>query len=697
MKKFALFNLLLLFIGLSACKTTLEDANRAYDLYRFNKSADLYEELYGQDKRDRQERAAIAFKAGESYRQKNAWRKAERWYRSAIRNEYSDPVVYYRLGQMHNMQQDFDKAREQFEEFKDRAPGDDKVDKALKQLSLYENWVDDSTRYVIEEAKRLNSRDNDYAPSYVKDRKTMIFTSDRKEGPGSDQYRWTGLSFSNLFIAEWDRRGEYYSDIRPLEGNVNTEFNEGVSTFSKRGREMYYTQCNGPEGEKTNCRVMVAEKKGRNGYGDPEPLPFCEDSTVNYANPAISENEKKLFFSSDMEGGEGGRDLYVSHYVSRSRTWGDPVNLGDKINTPGDESFPFVFENNKLYFASTGHQGLGGYDIFVTEWDGEEWSEPENLKYPINSPGDDFRMVWAENGEKGHFSTNREGRGDDIYSFYLKDLEFFLSGTVTNSKTGDTVSNALVTLESNKKQRPDTMKTGEDGYYEFDLDKETRYEVDANKEGFFQSPVELVSTQGYELSKSFTKNLKIEPLPPKEIELEGIYYGLDSSNIRDESEPVLDSLVTILENNPTLVIELRSHTDCRASYEYNDTLSQRRAQSVVDYLINNGIDSARLKPKGYGERKLVNNCECEGGEGPGLDCTEEEHQQNRRTTFKVLNTDYEPEEPELKMDDFDQQEEEKEGEGTDDGGSDTGTEDGEGAEPEGDTPEDEPGSDSNDQ
>ena len=636
-----------LLLILASCKVTLEEANRAYDLYRFDKAASMYEKLYDQD-RDKTEKAAIAFKAAESYRKKNEWRRAEVWYNRAIRRGYSDPKVYYQKARMQNLQENFEDAIETYNKYKKKAPGKKaKAEKGIAQVKRYREWKNDSTRYTVEEVQRLNSRESDFAPSYLGDRNTMVFTSDRPNPENDEDYRWTGRKFTDIYKAKWDRRRKYYSEIKPMGGDVNTPFNEGVTTFAKRGRKMYYTQCNGPEGEKTNCRIMVASRQGASGYGDQEKLPFCKDSTVNYANPSVSGNGKRLFFSSNMEGGEGGRDLYVSHYVSRSRTWGEPVNLGDKINTKGDESFPFMYKNKKLYFASTGHNSMGGYDIFVSEWDGENWSEPENLRYPINSPADDFGIVFTENGNQGHFSTNRGGNNDNIYSFFLKELKFYLSGVVTNSKTGDTVRNATVKLASNKFNSPDSVVTGPDGQYEFKLPKNARFEVDAKKAKFFRSQKKFVSTKGYEYSREFIRNLSIEPYPPKEIEIEGIYYGLDSATIRPRSAKALDSLVKILRTNPTIKIELRSHMDCRAPKDYNRDLSQRRADSVVDYLIRNGIDSARLVPKGYGESKLVNNCSCENGKGPGTECTEKQHQQNRRTTFKILSTNYEPDRPEL--------------------------------------------------
>lgn len=640
---------------ISSCKlgATLEKADKAYKLYKFHEAADMYERVYSSQETD-EAKAAVAFKAAESYRRMRDFRRAERWYRRAIRLGYDDPKIYFYYGQVMKQQEDFEDAKEQFNKMKKKAPGNPKAVMGLKSLEIYEDLKNAETRFVVDDARRLNSSNNDYAANYAgTNENTVIFTSDRENTEGNKTYEWTGLPYSDLFSTEWDRRREKWQDPKPLEGTVNTDYNEGVASFDKRGREMYYTQCNGPDGEEDHCRIMVAKQRGRE-WKDPKKLPFCTDTTVNYGHPTLSRNGKRLYFSSDMPGGYGKHDIYVSHYVSRSRTWGDPVNLGPAINTEGDELFPYLYKNNRLYFASDGQIGMGGLDIFVSEFDGENWSEPENLKYPVNSHGDDFAIVFNEKGDKGFFSSNREGRGDDIYTFYMIPKECALTGVVYNLKTKKPVKNATVTLYSNRKNfKPVTLKTGKDGKYLFDekFDCDFQYEVNANKDKFFASPREYVSATNVEVSKTFERDLYIDPFPIQSIKLEGIYYGLDSFNLRPKSIPVLDSLVKVLTQNPNIVVELASHTDCRATYKYNDTLSQKRAQSVVTYLVDNGIDSLRLVPKGYGERELVNNCSCEDGEGPGIDCTEKEHQQNRRTTFGILRTDYQPKEEEIDFDD----------------------------------------------
>ena len=262
----------------------------------------MYEKLYD-EKEDNTVRATVAFRAGESYRQKNDWMEAERWYQKAIRRNYSDPEVYYQLARVQNLQEDFEDAIENYKKYIENAPGKEERGKeGIERVNRFKKWKSDSTRYVVEEADRLNTRENDYAPSYLGDREELVFTSDRENDKFNDEDRWTGKPFANVYKAKWDRRREYYDDIKLMEGDINTEFNEGVTSFSKRGRKLYYTQCNGPEGEIANCRVMVARRQGGRGYGEPEKLPFCTDSTINYANPSVSRNGKKILLSSNMKG-----------------------------------------------------------------------------------------------------------------------------------------------------------------------------------------------------------------------------------------------------------------------------------------------------------------------------------------------------------------------------------------------------------
>lgn len=648
-KTIAISQLLLLLLMVGACKgPSLEKANKLYEDLKFYEAADMYEEVY-KKKSDQKVKAKVAMQAAESYRQTDEWRKAQLWYTRAIRMGHNEPEAYYNLGEMYRYQEDFDMAREQFETLLKEHPGNELGKQGLELLDLVEELTDGVTRFNVDVERRLNSTSNDFAPTYYKrSTEALVFTSDREDGVSKKDFGWTGKKFTDLYISNWNKRTERWEKPELLPGEVNSPFNDGVATFNSRGNEIYYTQCNDPDGEGYNCKIMVARKKGQE-WGEGEALPFCTDSTVRYGHPSLSPDGKKLFFTSTQEeGGFGGRDIWVSFYVSRSRTWGDPINLGPTINTEKDEMYPYALDDTTLYFASNGHPGLGGLDIFVSYGKAEEWSEPQNLKAPINSTGDDFGIVFNEDQHKGHFSTNRGGRGDNIYNFFIEPLVFTLSGTVYDERTNEPLDSALIDFISINEEGEEEeiyIFTDEEGKYSKDLEVNMTYKLNADKDGYFASDVKTLATIDQPMSKDFVRDFELMRQPTTEIELEGILYDLDEATLRPESIPVLDSLVEILQLNPTIVIELASHTDCRATRQYNQKLSQRRAESVVNYLVDSaGINPERLEAQGYGEDSLLNDCACEDGVGPGLECSEEEHQMNRRTTFRVLRTDFMSEE-----------------------------------------------------
>lgn len=648
MKWYSVLLLLILPFLFKGCKFTgtIEKADDAYKLQQYAVAAGMYEKLFRQQP-TMAAKAKVAYKTAESYRKMNKWEESAEWYEKARQLNYPDPELFYRYGQVLKQQGKFDLALEVFQKFKREAPGDPRATQAIESVSLYHRWKNDKARFVIQKDAALNSINNDYSPVYFLDENVIYFTSDRQGSTGEAEYGRTGLPFCDMYRAEWNVRENDWKTPQKVEGEINSNFNEGVVNFQKFHAQyfIYYTQCNGPKGEERNCKILRAQKKGMQ-WINPQPLSFCTDTNVNYGHPTITKDGKTMYFASNMKGGKGGKDIYVSHFNSKSGTWGEPENTGSPVNTSGDEKFPFIYNGKTLYFASDGHGGLGGLDIYESTRKNNSWTEPENLKPPVNSSADDFSLIFNEKGNKGHFTSNRENGKDNIYAFYLKPKICVIRGTVVNSKIDKPVKNAEVTVNSDKKgAQPQSLKTGKNGEFIFDdyVECDYNYEVQANKEKFFASQMELISTSNVEVSDTFYRKLYIEPYPLTEIRIEGIYYGLDSFNLRKESLPVLDSLVNIMEYNPEIVVELASHTDCRATKGYNDTLSQRRAQSVVKYLVDHGINPKRLVPKGYGERKLVNNCACENGEGPGLDCTEKEHQLNRRTTFKILRTNFKQE------------------------------------------------------
>lgn len=634
-------------ILLNSCKPggNLGSAEKSLEKEQYNNAMESYKRAYTSTK-DKQKKAEIAYKIAEILRLNRDYVKAEGWYRKAATGGYSDAALHYNLGEVLKMNERYEDAIKEFEEYKKNAPGDPHADEQIELSKAAMDWKKNpKTRFVVENFKKANSPQNDFAPMLAKD--GLYFSSDREGTTGKKTFGRTGGRYSDIFYVEKkaQKRGSKtftWGDATLIPGEVNSMMNEGTPTFDEKGNTMYYTQCNGTKGDSIkNCVVMMARKRGKD-WTDPTVLPFCNDTTVDYGHPSISPDGQRLVFASDEPNGKGKHDLYISTYVKRSRTWSDPINLGDIINTTGEELFPYFLNDTTLYFASDGHIGMGGMDIFVSYGKHPDWKKPVNLKYPVNSGGDDFGITFEETGDAGFFTSNRpKSQGDDIYSFYLTPLVFTLSGVVYNANTNQPVPNATVILE-NKKGEKKEAKTDDNGKYFYKLDKSMDYEVKATKKNFFNSAEEFKTTVGLEYSADLTQDLVITPQEVT-LELKGIYYDLDKADLRPESEKTLDSLANILVEIPYITIEVGSHTDCRASMEYNDDLSQRRAKSVVDYLVDKkGIDADRLVAKGYGERQLKTPCPCEGNEGAGLQCTEEQHQENRRTEVKVLSNNYVP-------------------------------------------------------
>ncbi len=648
---FAIAVLVLLTTLVSGCMlwpSPARKAEQAYKLYRFTEAGDLYAKLYAKT-RNKEKKAEYAYRAAEAYRKANRYREAVSWYKKAVRFEYPDPKTSLVLAKMQAAIGDYEETLATLEQYLAAHPEDRQAKEWKAQLERLKDWnPEEDSRFVVTNFRKANSEANDFAPALFKG--GLVFSSDREEATSKKTYEWTGNRHSDLFMVKRMRVGRgrkatyKWGEVTRLPEPINTPYNEGTATFGPKDAFMLYTQCNGPDGKLKNCRIMITRVRGTR-WGDPKPLPLCKDSTVNYGHPSLSADGRMLFFSSDMPGGYGGKDIWVSFYSRRARTWGDPVNLGPVINTPNDEMFPFIFRDSILYFASTGHNAIGGLDIFVSHGRGTQWTRPRNLMPPVNTTSDDFGIIFDKKGEKGFFTSNRpKGKGqDDIYEFYLRPLVFTLDGHVYDEETKEPIEAAQVILTTYPDTTQKEIKLSDSaGYYFYNLQPETKYTVEARKKGYYSSQLEVVSTIGLEKSKHFVRDLYLRMIKLTAITIEGIYYGLDSFNLRPESIPVLDSLVDVLKRNPYLVIEIGSHTDCRASFEYNMELSQKRAQSVVDYLVANGIEIDRLVAKGYGETQLVNNCACENGRGPGLQCSEEEHQANRRTTFRVLRTDYKP-------------------------------------------------------
>lgn len=652
---------LILLALVMGCQTTreIEDPSVAYEQKKYMVAADLFKEEIEEKETDYL-KSRVAYKIGESYRMANKKDQAVTWYRQAAEYGYGPQALYYQ-GLMLKSLERYGDAINVFQEFAKAEPL--KKTKAQDQINACKQakkWLEEKTNMNVSLPENVNTKYSDFAPVLYQDN-ALVFSSSRPESYGDDTYGWTGEEFSDFFQTSENYNGQFEMPY-PFSENLNTKYHEGAATFSSDGSTIYFTRCGSSGEEDDYCYIYKSQKKPNGVWGEAKRIQFFEDS-VNVGHPYLTDNGERLFFSSDAEGGYGKNDLY---YVNKTATgWSSPINLGNSINTEGDELFPYLGDNQQLYFASDGHKGMGGLDIFTAEKQGNKWGEPTNMKPPINSGADDFALIYDKTGpkseedkilESGYFcSTRPGGKGnDDIYRFERRNITFYeLEGIVKRPVYKDSTDpnseiidhkklpGANVDLMQqfkNKEEKIASQMTSEDAEFFFELERNADYKVLASKDGYF-SKSKTVTTKNKNNPNKVTVTIQIEIIlekifEEKEIVIPNIYYDYDSSSLREKSRPVLDDLAKLLKENENIKIEIGSHTDSRGSDAYNQRLSKARAESVIDYLVSNGVNPNRLIAKGYGESKLVNDCV------DGADCTEEEHQKNRRTTFKVVSSDF---------------------------------------------------------
>lgn len=612
----------------------LERADMAYKAKKFNTAANLYQKVYPKVK-DQDEKQLVLFKIADSYRKSNNFKQAIKWFEEVVNSKYPDPKVLFSYGQLLKNFERYDEAGRAFYDFLFEVPGDALAKDAMAGCSIASEWKANPQKFTITNLENLNSEYSDYSPFWVNDK--LIFTSSRKESQGSGIFEWTGQKYSDLF--EVNLTGN--DKPSPIK-SLNTDFNEGVAWLDAEGRSAYFTQCNGIDGKGLNCKIYVSYFND-NKWTAPQALPFNSDS-FSCGHPAFSPDGKTLFISSDRPGGLGEKDIWMVPFDPVKNNWGEPQNPGNAINSADDELFPWVDENNSLYFASKGHIGMGGLDIFKAEKSGNGFKTAENLKYPINSGADDFGLTMLPESKRKQqapfawFSSNREGgKGDDdLYSISIKPFVFLVKGQVKERESNQAMSGVQVeAMDENGKTILQT-KTNDKGEFAGEIPLNTIASLSIKKNGFLSPAAVQLNSMGVQKDTTAILNFLLDAIPTQDIEItmQGIYYDVDKWDIRSDARPVLDSLSNVLKANPSLVIELASHTDSRAPAEYNLELSKKRAISCVNYLSQKGIPKDRMVPVGYGETKLVNDC------SDDVDCSEEEHQMNRRTTVRVLRNDY---------------------------------------------------------
>jgi len=651
----AMVAILLFSLPLDAQKKQKDSrAHAAYDAGEYFEAIDLYKNAYNKVN-DKEQKTAILFKIGECYRILGDARSAELWYKKAVREDYQDPIIYLRYGQMMLVNEKYEEAEEQFSAYIDLVPDDPRGSRGVESCEAAIVWKENPTGYIVENMRYFNSRQRDFSPAYVSDAHTEIFfTSTREDASGNDTHGATGQNFADIFSSSMDRKGKWSVPV-PVE-ILNTEFEDGTPSASSDFSVLYITRCKQGKNQQLGCQIYRSTSSG-DGWSEPE-VEFEElGDSITTAHPALSPDGLILYFVSDMPGGMGENDIWKVARDSEGSDWGDPVNLGEQINTPGNELYPYVHGDGTLYFSTDSRIGLGGLDIYKARLDEVGNWNLENMKPPINSPEDDFGIVFESEVERGFFSSSRKGRGnDEIFSFVLPPLEFSVTGVVKDEQTdqilpGSTVKSVGsdgITIESN---------TGDEGTFKFMLKPATDYVFIASQPGYLNGK-ERESTRGLDQSKDFEVTIYLASTEHV-IELPNIFYDFAKWDLRPESMVSLDNLVETLDDNPNVTIELMSHTDSRGSPADNQELSQKRAQSVVDYLISKGIAADRLQAKGYGESqpKVVDEkviaqydfleigqvlTESFINQLDGPELQEKAHQVNRRTEFRVLSTDYIP-------------------------------------------------------
>ena len=630
----------LLAFNSSAQNAAVKKADKQYEKYAYIDATKTYERIANKGYKS----ADMFQKLGNAYYFNSDLKSAERWYGELIAmNTEIAPEYYYRYAQSLKSVGKYAQADKMMVLFSQKSTDDIRA-KIFKDKQNYMDEIKaNSGRYKIEDAG-INSAYSDYGSAFSGNR--LVFTSARDTGSFSQKkHKWTNQYFTNMYAAEQSTDGALGAPEK-FAKNVNSKFHESTPIFTKDGKTMYFTRNNfnnGKKGKDASKITLLKIYKATlidNHWQKATELPFNSDS-YSVAHPMLSPDEKTLYFASDMPGTHGQSDLWrVS--VNGDDTFGTPENLGTTINTEGKETFPLITDENELYFASDGHPGLGGLDIFMARLNADgTFKAPLNVGEPANSPQDDFAYLIDTKTRKGFLSSNRDGGHgyDDIYKFLeTRKLvcEQNLSGIVTDLETGEVLPNTTVTLFDDKFTKLKEVQSDDKGFYDFGLVECGKvYYVRAEKETYETKEQRITISKEtgktdlpIQLEKT-VKPVKVGDDLAKAFGIKIIYFDLDKWNIRPDAALELEKILDVMKQYPEMKIDVRSHTDCRASNKYNDKLSDRRAKSTMAWLVKNGVEESRLTGKGYGESQLVNKC------ADGVQCTEEEHQANRRSEFII--------------------------------------------------------------
>ena len=647
---FIIYVFLAFFVSCRSAK--LSDAEEKQRIGEYYEAAAIYRRVYTKTSpKKRDLRGYVAFRMAECNRMINSTAKAVSGYMNALRYDYPDSILYLRLGQMQQKNGRYADAIKHYDAYLQYDPTSVLAFNGVEGSQKALEWKKNPTRYVVKRMDKFNSRRGEFSPMLLgPDYDQLYFASSRSKDKDQKISAITGQNNNNFYVIKKDEQGNWLQP-EELEDEVNTEFDEGTPSFSPDGNSMYYTYCSqAPEGDRTAEIYLSTRSSAKWGKGS--KVEILKDSVTALAHPSVSPDGRWLYFVSDAVGGQGGKDIFRARI--NGNDFGPMENLGPEINTPGDEVFPYVRDSVTLYFASNGHPGMGGLDIFRATLDSTEHWHVENMRSPINSNGDDFGITFEGVHERGFFSSNRnDARGyDHLYSFELPVITVKIEGIVFDVDEVP-IEGATVRIvgRDGLNAKVLTMKNGE---YEVELERDIRYVMMASARGFLNQNFEL-KTGAEEKNETYIVDFYLSPIT-KPVVIENIFYDFDKATLRPESKAALDEMIKMLNDNPNVTIELGAHTDRKGTDKYNEGLAQRRAQSVVDYLIEGGIAPDRLEAKGYGESvpKVINKKmarehdflhEGDTLSAPFIEKLTPEQQEiadqiNRRTEFKVLRTNY---------------------------------------------------------
>lgn len=663
-----IFLLLLFIIPAHAQKKHVKAADDAFASRKYATAIDHYRKAYSKVKKDVDEKNRINFQLAECYRYTNNIRRSVIQYKRLQRINYQEkePLILLHLANALRSDKKYEEAMPWYQAYKELVPDDPRGENGIASCTAAPEWEETPTNYTIKNLKKLNSREDDFAPAYANlALNTIVFTSSRAAATGSQKDEWTDQDFSDLFISRQERKGGYTVPVLfdneegTLENElkINTGGNEGTPQLNANFTAIYFTRCMTKGNKDQGCKIYVSTRSGRN-WSRPKALQFGKDTTSVVGHPSVSDDELTIYFAAENNRGYGGKDLWMAKRKSKSESFGAPQNLGAEINTPGDEMFPFLRNDTLLYFSSDGHIGMGGLDIYRAKYS-YGWRNIENLRPPINTNGDDFGIIFHPENEAGYFSSNRKGaRKSDLYSFVQPVIEYSIEGVVKNENSLLFIEDAEIALAASNGTNY-TTRTNSEGKFQFgpvQVKANLDYEIYASKADFFAQK-ENISAEEISIQQNVKKDFNLLPIPSEPIVLPDILYDLGKWELKPQYQDSLQGLIKTMDENKNLVIELASHTDSRDRHERNDILSQRRARSVVEYLILRGIDPDRLVAKGYGERQprelkkdiTKNRISFKKGNVLSEDFInslrtiaekEAAHELNRRSEFRILNKDF---------------------------------------------------------